>query len=124
MTLFASPETATTAFSFKPPNPSYAVAGKDFTLKWDYTLESSLSAIRFSNVTGGGDDLIGSRADPGKINSTQKYAARFRAQATNNRAELKILAVQLSDEGTYKLTVVSSGNFVSNEATVIVQCKY
>ena len=125
MTLFPSPETATSAFVFIPPNPSYAVEGKDFTLKWNYTLDSSLNVVRFSNVTGGGDDSIGSRNGPGKINSTQKYAARFRAQATNNRAELTILAVQLSDEGTYKLTLVSSTpTFISNEAKVIVNCKY
>ncbi|XP_015751955.1 PREDICTED: fibroblast growth factor receptor 2-like isoform X3 [Acropora digitifera] len=114
-------ETATSAFVFTPPNPSYAVEGKDFTLKWNYTLDGSLFVVKFSNVTGGGDDPIGSRNGPGKINSAQKYAARFRAQATNNRAELTILAVQLSDEGAYKLTVVStSATFISNEAKVIV----
>ena len=125
MTLFPSPETATSAFLFTPPNPSYAVEGKDFTLKWNFTLDSSLNVVRFSNATGGGDDPIGSRAGPGKINGTQKYAARFRAQVASTRAELTILAVQLSDEGTYKLTVVSSSAaFISNEAKVIVHCKY
>ena len=123
--MFPSPETATSAFLFTPPNPSYAVEGKDFTLKWNYTLDSSLIAVRFSNGTGGGDDSIGSRNGPGKIKSTQKYAARFRAQAASTRAELTILAVQLSDEGTYKLTVVSSsGTFISNEVKVILHCKY
>ena len=123
--MFPSPETATSAFLFTPPNPSYAVEGKDFTLKWNYTLDGSLLTVRFSNVTGGGDDSIGSRLGAGKINSTQKYEARFRAQAESTRAELTILAVQLSDEGTYKLTVVSRrGTFISNEAKVIVQCKY
>lgn len=123
--MFPSPETATSAFVFTPPNPSYAVEGEDFTLKWNYTLDSSLAAVSFSNITGSGYDTIGSRVGAGKINSTQKYEARFRAQATNNRAELKILAVQLSDEGTYKLTVVSSSaTFISNEAKAIVQCEY
>ena len=123
MTLFPLPETA--AFLFTPPNPSYAVEGKDFTLEWNYTLDGSLVVARFSNVTGSGDDHIGSRAGPGKINSTQKYVARFRAQAASTRAELTILAVQLSDEGTYKLSVVSSTpTFISNEAKVIVHCKY
>lgn len=123
--MFPSPETATTAFLFTPANPSYAVEGKDFTLKWNYTLDGNLNAVSFSNVTGSGYDTIGSRVGAGKINSAQKYEARFRAQATNNRAELKILAVQLSDEGTYKLAVVSSTpTFISNEAKVIVQCEY
>ena len=125
MTLFPSPETATSEFLFTPPNPSYAVEGKNFTLKWNYNLDGSLMVVRFSNATGDGDDSIGSRAGPGKINSTQKYEVRFRAQAASTRAELTILAVQLSDEGTYKLTVVSSSaTFISNEAKVIVHCKY
>ena len=47
MTLFPSPETATSAFVFIPPNPSYAVEGKDFTLKWNYTLDSSLNVEGF-----------------------------------------------------------------------------
>ena len=82
-------------------------------------------AVGFFNVTKTEDDRIGSRVGPGKINSTQKYEAQFRAQAGNNRAELKILAVQLSDEATYKLTVVSgSGKFISNSTKVIVYCKY
>lgn len=125
MTLFPSPETATSAFLFTPLNPSYAVEGKDFTLKWDYTLDGSLVATSFSNVTGGAYDSIGSRVGAGKINSTQKYAARFRAQAASTRAELTILAVQLSDEGTYKVNLISSTpTFISNEAKVIVHCKY
>ena len=125
MTLFPLPETATSAFLSKPPNPSYAVKGKDFTLKWSYILDGNLEAVQFSNVTGTGDDLIGSRVGPGKINSTQKYDARFKAQAESTRAELTILAVQLSDEATYKLTVVSSRpTFIWDSARVLVLCKY
>jgi len=125
MTLFPSPETATTAFVLKPPNPSYAVEGKNFTLKWDYTLDGSLSAVQFSNFTGAGDDPIGSRVGPGKISIAQKYEARFRAQAERTRAELTILAVILSDEATYKLSVVSSqASFIWDSTRVIVHCKY
>ena len=125
MTLIHSPETGTTAFVLKPPNPSYAVEGKDFTLMWNYALDGSLIAAQFSNVTGTGDDHIGSRVGPGKINSTEKYEGRFRAQAESTRAELRILAVQLSDEATYKLSVVSSRpTFIWDSARVIVLCKY
>ncbi|XP_074633142.1 uncharacterized protein LOC141891965 isoform X2 [Acropora palmata] len=114
-------ETAITAFVLKPANPSYAVEGKDFTLKWNYALDSSLSAVQFSNVTGTGDDPIGSRIGPGTINMAQKYEARFRAQAESTRAELTILAVQLSDEATYKLSVVSSrATFIWDSTRVIV----
>ena len=62
----------------------------------------------------------------GRIKSKQKYEARFRAQAKSTGAELTILAVQSSDEGTYKLMVVSSksGAIISNRAKIIVHCKY
>ena len=123
---FPLPETEPPRFLLTPSSPSFAVEGTDFTVNWTYTLDGGLIAVGFFNVTKTGDDPIGSRDGPGKINSTQKYEARFRAQAGNNRAELKILAVQLSDEATYKLTVVSSSGklFLSNSAEVIVHCKY
>ncbi|XP_074633148.1 hemicentin-1-like isoform X3 [Acropora palmata] len=114
-------ETATTALVLRPANPSYAVEGTNFTLKWNYALDGSLSAVQFSNVTGTGDDPIGSRVGPGTINSKRKYEARFRAQAESTRAELTILAVQLSDEATYKLSVVSSqATFIWDSVRVIV----
>ena len=126
MTLISSPETTTTAFILKPPNPSYAVEGKDFTLKWNYTLDGRLIAVQFSNVTGAADELIGSRVGPGKINITEKFEARFRAQAEISGADLTIQAVKLSDQRKYKLTVVSgvSGTFISDCVQVIVLCKY
>ena len=125
MTLFPLPETETPSFLSTPSSRSFSVEGTDLTLNWTYTLDGGLMAVGFFNVTKTEDDRIGSRVGPGKINSTQKYEARFRAQAGNNRAELKILAVQLSDEATYKLTVVSgSGKFISNSTKVIVYCKY
>ena len=108
-----------------PSNPSYAVEGKDLTLEWTYTLDGSLNAVLFSRVTGRGNDFIGVRLGHGKINSTQKYEARFRAQATNTRAELMILAVQLSDEATYQLNLISSKpTSIIHNVKVIVQCKY
>ena len=130
MTLFPLPETETPRFLSTPSSHSFSVEGTDLTLNWTYTLDGDLIAVGFFSVTKTDekdekDDRIGSRVGPGKINSTQKYEARFRAQAGNNRAELKILAVQLSDEATYKLTVVSgSGKFISNSTKVIVYCKY
>ena len=127
MTLFPSPETAATRFLLRPPDPSYAVEGTDFTLKWIYTLDGSLKAVGFYNITYKTKyDLIGSRNGCGRIKSKQKYEARFRAQAKSTGAELTILAVQSSDEGTYKLMVVSSksGAIISNRAKIIVHCKY
>ena len=92
---------------------------------WTYTLDGNLTAVLFSNVTGRVNDFIGVRLGLGKINSTQKYEARFRAQATSTRAELMILAVQLSDEATYQLNLVSSKpTSITHNVKVIVQCKY
>lgn len=120
--MFPSTETA---FSFTPSKPSYAVEGKNFTLRWSYTLDGSLITVKFSNFSEAVDDPIGSRLGPGAINSTLKYEARFRAEATSTRAELTIIAVQRSDEATYKLTLVSSlATFSADSTKVIVHCKY
>ncbi|XP_015777409.1 PREDICTED: roundabout homolog 1-like [Acropora digitifera] len=115
-------ETATTEFLVTPSDPSHAIEGEDYSLEWTYTLDGGVGAVQFLNATGGGNDPIGARIGPGKVNSTQKYKARFMAQATNTRAELMILAVQLSDEGTYRLTLVSaSGASITENVNVIVQ---
>lgn len=123
--MFPSPETATTEFIRTPSDPSHAVEGEDYSLEWTYTLNGGVGSVQFFTATGGGSDIIGARLGPGRINSTQKYKARFRAQATNTRAELMILAVQLSDEGTYQLNFVSgTGDSLAESVNVIVQCKY
>ena len=119
-----SSETATTEFLVRPSNPSYAVEGEDYSLEWTYTLDGGVGSVQFVNATGGGNDPIGSRIGPGKINSMQKYKARFRAQAMNTRAELTILAVQLSDEGTYGLSLVTGSGSINDNVNVIVLCKY
>ncbi|XP_074634650.1 uncharacterized protein LOC141893174 [Acropora palmata] len=122
LVFFPEIETTTTAFILRPPNPSYAVEGKVSTLKWNYTLDGRLIAVKFSNVTRAADELIGSRVGPGKINITEKLEARFRAQAESSGADLTIQAVKLSDQGKYKLIVVSgvSGTFLSDCVQVIV----
>ena len=123
--MFLSPEAATTEFLVTPSKPSFAVEGEDYSLEWTYTLDGGVGSVQFFNATGGGNDPIGARIGPGKINSTQKYKARFRVQATNTRAELMILAVQLSDEGTYRLSFISgTGASLAENVNVIVQCKY
>ncbi|XP_067033062.1 fibroblast growth factor receptor 1-like isoform X2 [Acropora muricata] len=115
-------KTAATKFVVTPSSPSYAVEGQDFLLEWTYTLSGGVGLVQFFNVTESGTDSIGVRFGPGIISSTPKYAARFRAQATSTRAELRILAVQLSDEGTYQLNLLSSHTTsISNNVKVIVQ---
>ena len=108
-----------------PSSPSYAVEGQDFLLEWNYTLSGGVGLVLVFTVTESGADSIGVRFGPGIISSKPKYAARFRAQATSTRAELRILAVQLSDEGTYQLNLLSSdATSISNNVKVIVLCKY
>ena len=125
MTLFPSPGTATITFLFRPSSPFYAVEGKNLTLVWNYTLDGSLDSVQFSKVTGGGTDSIGSRRGPGRINSEQKYEARFRAQAGSTGAELIILSVQPSDEATYQLNLASTyPTLTSDSVKVIVHSKY
>ena len=53
-----------------------------------------------------------------------QYQARFRARATKTRAELSILAVQRSDERTYRVNVVPTGaGSLVQSVDVIVNCK-
>ena len=127
MTLFPSPGTAPRFFSSKPPNPSYAVKGEDFTLAWSLTFDGGLRAVQVSKVTESGVliDVIGRGNGTGKVEMTAKYEARFRGQAAHKRVELKILAVQLSDEATYQLNLVLSNAAIPfNRVKVIVNCKY
>ena len=125
LSMVPSPETTATKFVVTPSNPSYAVEGQEFLLEWTYTLSGGVGLVQFFNVSGSGTDSIGARFGPGVISSTPKYAARFRAQATNTTAELRILAVQISDEATYRLNLISSDTMaISNDVKVIVWCKY
>lgn len=86
----------------------------------------TLNTVQFSNGTGSRKDPIAIGFRPGKINSTQKYEARFKAEATTTRAELRILAVQLSDEATYQFDLISRDptGTIADDVKVIVQCKY
>ena len=100
--LFFFSETANiTAFITNPSTPSYAVQGQSFTLEWTYTLNGTVAIAQFSIITRSGSELlIGRKFELGVITLQSEYQAQFRAQATNTRAELNILAVQRSDETT------------------------
>ncbi|XP_068686466.1 uncharacterized protein [Montipora foliosa] len=119
---FQSSETATTQFNTKPSTPSPAVEGQNLTLVWTYTLDGTLGLAQFFNSTGFGTELIGKTFDPGNMTVESKYKERFRGQATNTRAELTILTVQRSDQGTYRANLVPSGSgFLLHDVKVIVQ---
>ena len=93
---------------------------------WIYTLDGTLVIAQFSIVTNNETELsIGRTIGPGVINVEPEYQPRFRAQATNTRAELNILAVQRSDEATYRMNVVPSGSgSLVQSVVLIVSCKY
>ena len=121
------PETANiTAFINKSPSPSYAVEGQSFTLKWTYTLDGTVGFAQFSIITSwGSESVIGQRFGPGVITVQPKYQSRFRAHATNTRAELSIIAVQRSDETVYRMNVLPTGSgSIVQLVVVIVKCKY
>ncbi|XP_044167458.1 uncharacterized protein LOC114951266 isoform X2 [Acropora millepora] len=110
-----------TAFITNPSTPSYAVQGQSFTLEWTYTLNGTIAMAQFSIITRSGSELlIGRKFGLGVITLQPEYQAQFRAQATNTRAELNILAVQRSDETTYKVTVVSTGAGSLVQSVVVV----
>ena len=120
-----SPETASTSFVTKPSDPSFAVEGRNFTLKWTYTLDGMVHISQFFNINSGGIELIGKRRGPGHITTGPKYQARFRIEATDTQAELKIFAVQRSDQSTYQINVDPCGSgSLTHDVTVIVQCKF
>ena len=80
--------------------------GQNLTLAWTYTLDGAVGSSQFAIVTGGNESLIGKKFGPGVIRVEPEYQARFRARATKTRAELSILAVQRSDERSYRVNVV------------------
>ena len=124
---YGSPETANiTRFISKSPSPSYAVEGKNFTLEWNYILNGTIGSAQYVIVKGhGSDSLIGRRFGPGCVTVQGGFQARFRANVKDTRAQLTILAVQRSDEGSYKLTILPTGaGSISELVTLVVNCKY
>ena len=124
---FSFPETANiTAFITTASSPSFALEGQSFTLEWTYTLDGTIGFVQISIITSSGSELlIGKKFGPGVITVQPEYQARFRAQATNTRAELKILAVQRSDETSYKINISPTGSgSLGQLVVVIVKCKY
>ena len=100
--------------------------GRDLTLEWTYTVDGTVLLLQFLNVSDSGvPDLIAKGIGLGNAPSVPEYQARFKAQATNTRAELKILKVQRSDQSIYRVDVAPSGlGTLTHSVAVFVQCKY
>ena len=125
--LYVSPDTANiTALISKSPSPSYAVEGKNFTLQWIYSLDGTIGLVQFAIVNDDGTDTnFGRSFSPGTVTILGRFQVRFKAQATETRAELTILAVQRSDEGTFKFTLLPTGTgSISEPVILVVNCKY
>jgi len=118
-------QAAVTEFTSKPSNPFFVLEGRDISLVWSYTLDGTIGSAEFFNVTGGGNDNIGKRFSPGSITPRPNYQARFRAEVSNTQAQLRILKVQISDQGKYELDIAATGvGGLTHVVEVIVQCKY
>ena len=115
-----------TAFITKSSSPSYAVKGQNLTLVWTYSLDGAVGVAEFSVIASSRIEILfGKKFGPGVITVDPEYQARFRAQATNTRAELNILAVQRLDERTYGVNVAPTGaGSLVQSVVVIVNCKY
>ena len=125
--LCVSSETAfITAVITKPPSPSYAVEGQNVTLEWTYTLDGSVGFAKFAIVSDDGSELVIWKSFvSGIISINPDYQERFKAEATDTRIGLNILAVQRSDEETYKVNILPTGDgSILEEVTLVVNCKY
>ncbi|XP_074634729.1 neurotrimin-like isoform X3 [Acropora palmata] len=122
--LFSSPESGTantTVVITKSLSPSYAVEGQNITLEWTYTLDGSVGSAMFILVNdNGSEEIISKRFRPGVMNFALKNLERFKGEATDTRAELTILAVQRSDEQTYKLHILPTGDGSVSEKVIVI----
>ena len=117
---------ATAVFTSKPSNPLFVEEGQNITLVWNYILRfDDINRARFSNVTSGGSELIGSTFSIGSIQVRSDYQDRFSGYVSNNQTQLTILTVQRSDHGMYEfelITFLFLDHLIHN-VEVIVQCK-
>jgi len=118
-------DTATTAFTTKPPNPTIVEEGKSFTLEWTYSLDGTVVIAQIYNTSGGGSVLIGMVIGTGNISVQSDYQGRFSGQVTNTKTELTVVGMQRSELLTFRfvLTPTISGS-LTNDVEIIVHCKY
>ena len=101
------------------------LVGQDITFEWSYTLDGTVGLVRFFNVTHGVRDEMGKTFSPGNLTVWSNYQARFRAETSNTQTQLKILRIQMSDQGKYEFDIWATGvGSLEHVVEVIVQCKY
>ena len=118
-------DTATTAFTTKPRNPTIVQEGKSFTLEWAYTLDGTVVIAQFFNTSGGGNDIFAKTIGTGNVTVEPDYQGRFSGQVTNTKAELTIVGMQRSELLTCRFVLTATGaGSLTNDVEIIVQCKY
>ena len=106
-------------------SPSYAVEGENLTLECTYTLDGPVGSAKVAVKDDRSELLIGKSFGPGILTIELKYQKRFKAKVTDTRAELTILSVQRSDEGTYRFNILPTGDgSILKKVTLVVNCKY
>ena len=110
-------------FTEEPKNLFLAVEGDNVTLEWRYSLgkDVSLSQALFEKDT----QIIDKYSPflPAWIKPS--YRGRILVEITNNYTSIILLGVKRTDEGFYKLTVVSSQDRARNESEleISILCK-
>ena len=110
-------------FTEEPKNLFLAVEGDNVTLEWRYSLgkDLSLSQALFEKDT----QIIDKYSPflPAWIKPS--YRGRILVEITNNYTSIILLGVKRTDEGSYKLTVISSEDRARNESEleISILCK-
>jgi len=117
---FLDLEASVTEFTSKPSNPYFVLEGQDITVEWSYTFDGEVGSATFNNVTGAVKVEMGKQFGTGNVTLNQE---RFSAEVLNT--QLRICAVQISDQGKYELIIFATGvGNLGDVVEVIVQCKY
>ena len=111
-----------TTLTASPPDPSFAIETRDFTLVWEYTLDGSVGFVEFSNITDGGSGERIARLLSGNFNVEPEYQDRFTVVIKDSQSSVKIRRVQSSDQGKYRFNLSPTGDgSIFDEVEVIVQ---
>ena len=110
-------------FTEEPKNLFLAVEGDNVTLEWRYSLgkDVSLSQVLFEKDT----QILDKYSPFVKPWIKPSYRGRILVDITNYYTSIIFLGVKRTDEGSYKLTVISSEDRARNESKleISILCK-
>ncbi|XP_066015791.1 hemicentin-1-like isoform X2 [Pocillopora verrucosa] len=109
-------------FTEDPKNPFLAVEGDNVTLEWRYSLgkDVSLSQALFEKDT----QILDKYSPFVKPWIKPSYRGRILVDITNNYTSIILLGVKRTDEGSYKLTVISREDRARNESKLEISILY